>query len=338
MKKLIALTAKLSTIVLFVAILLSLASCIMPFEAERQRIFKEIDKIEKSSNYAILSDERYVTQNEEIYFEKIIKERIQNDGHKTEDECKFHFCRYRDVITFTCLYNRENRFFGLNNSNNHYAFGTIAAKDFSIEIHYMTNKYELMYAWLSETQFLIRVYDEDAKKQYNENGNEIINCDYYLLNRKDGEIEFFDDYDAYKKIAGEEIEHYANPTTFVYKGEQYTIFNGSNIYNEKGGFVIGSDDLFNYSDVLMFSPELQEVNKILGEGNEYAIDSYFFTNGEDLFIGFVSEEDMFGYSCDLTCPVIFKTDLNLNSFEYIGCVSSKYTDDFYSRIEVKKID
>ena len=202
----------------------------------------------------------------------------------------------------------------------------------------MTNKYELMYAWLSETQFLIRVYDEDAKKQYNENGNEIINCDYYLLNRKDGEIEFFDDSDAYKKIAGEEIEHYANPTTFVYKGEQYTIFNGSNIYNEKGGFVIGSDDLFNYSDVLMFSPELQEVNKILGEGNEYAIDSYFFTNGEDLFIGFVSEEDMFGYSCDLTCPVIFKTDLNLNSFEYIGCVSSKYTDDFYSRIEVKKID
>lgn len=71
MKKLIALTAKLSTIVLFVAILLSLASCIMPFEEERQRIFKEIDKIEKSSNYAILSDERYVTQNEEIYFEKI---------------------------------------------------------------------------------------------------------------------------------------------------------------------------------------------------------------------------------------------------------------------------
>lgn len=63
----------------------------------------------------------------------------------------------------------------------------------------MTNKYEELHVWLSETHFLLQVKDEDVKKKYDENGNEILNCDYYSLNRKDGEIEILDDYDAIKK-------------------------------------------------------------------------------------------------------------------------------------------
>lgn len=51
----------------------------------------------------------------------------------------------------------------------------------------------------------------------------------------------------------------------------------------------------------------------------------------------VTEMSMFGVMCNLTCPVIFKTDLNFESFEYIGCVSQSFMTDFYSTVQIDKI-
>lgn len=45
---------------------------------------------------------------------------------------------------------------------------------------------------------------------------------------------------------------------------------------------------------------------------------------------------MFGYDCELSFPVYFKYDLNLNSLEYIGCVNLK-DSNFYETIQVIKL-
>ena len=74
------------------------------------------------------------------------------------------------------------------------------------------------------------------------------------------------------------------------------------------------------------------------KGSENEIVARFFTNGEDLFVGFVTEMSMFGVMCNLTCPVIFKTDLNFESFEYIGCASQNFMTDFYSTVQIDKIN
>ena len=150
------------------------------------------------------------------------------------------------------------------------------------------------------------------------------------------------------EMIGEPFESYKTPSSFVWNGETYTISNGSSnsvIRNEKKELVAELDcsvtplrASFGYSDILQISPELQEINAILGEGSEDEIEAHFFTNGEDLFVGFVTEISMFGAECYLIYPVIFKTDLNFDSFEYIGCVSDSYLYNFYSTVQIDKIN
>lgn len=348
MKRSIQIITKTISITLLFVILFSLSSCALPWEEERNRVFEEICTIEKCSDYAIITSRGYVSSAEEIDFASIVRKKVLDDGHKIKNDksCTFH--RFDGLVVFSYLYKSEKRFLGINNSNNRWAVGTISLNDFSIEIHYLKNKYEdILVSHLSQTHLCLSVRDEDAKKETDEYGNEIIRFDYITLDRSNEELKFREDYQSTLEIMGEQIEDYKNPDTFVCNGKTYKIDNNSKysvILDENSeevaklnGSVKPSCSSFEYSDVLLISPKLQEINQILGEGSKEII-ARFFTNGEDLFVGFVTDMSMFGIMCNLTCPVIFKTDLNFDSFEYVGCVHPNYLSDFYYIVEVEKIN
>ena len=364
MKKLLSL---LLSIILLFGVVFSFTSCIFPEEAKR--VFNEIDKIEKHSDYAIITRREYITATEKIVFEDIVRNKISKDGHKINQEKFGSFQRFGDFIVFSLNYKSGKRFWGINDSNNYWAIGIISLDDFLIEIHYLKNKYEqLTPSFTSNTHLSFDAFDED--KESTKNKNTYRNKDYeWVINTfdEDEESTKYEDYECIiinrsneeitilngmqlspPEIIGNPIESYRNPNSFAWNGETYTISNGSSnsvIRNEKKELVAELDcsveplsASFGYSDILQISPELQEINDILGEGSEDEIEAHFFTNGEDLFVGFVTERSMFGAECYLIYPVIFKTDLNFDSFEYIGCVSDSYLYNFYSTVQIDKIN
>lgn len=304
-------------------------------------MFEEIDKIEKSSDYAIITDREYVTATEKIVFEDLVKNKISKDGHKIKTEMSGIFHRYVDFIVFSYKYKTENRFLGINNSNNCWAVGVISLDDLSIEIHYLKNKYEtLNIAYSSNTHLCFNALDKDSVKDKDKYSDG--DFDSITLNRTTEEITTGNYLHSPPEIIGKEAETYENPKTFIYSGETYTVYDSS-IWDENGEIVARLNGSvkpvsFEYSDVLLLSPELREINAILGEVSDYEIAAFFFTNGEDLFVGFVTDMSMFGVQCNLTCPVIFKTDLNFDSFEYIGCVSQNYMTNFYFTVQIDKIN
>lgn len=347
MKKQLAL---LLSMTLLFTVAFSFTSCTFPWEEERDRVFEEINKIEKSSDYAIITDREYITATEKIVFEDIVKDKISKDGHKIKTEKSGTFQRFGDFIAFSYNYKNEKRFLGINDSNNYWAVGIVSLDDFSIEIHYLKNKYEsLLLAFTSNTHLSFNALDKDKDSTKNKDTYSDKDYECIIINRANEEITILEDFQSStSEIIGNPIETYRTPNSFVCDGETFTIDNNtkySAIFNENGERIAELNDYakpscasFTYSDVLQISPELQEINAILGEGSENEIAAYFFTNGEDLFVGFVTDMSMFGVMCNLTCPVIFKTDLNFDSFEYIGCVSQNNMTDFYSTVQIEKIN
>ena len=334
-------SALLLSMILLFSLAFSFTSCTFPWEEERDRVFEEIDKIEKSSDYAIITEREYVTATEKIVFEDLVKNKISKDGHKIKTEKSGIFNRYVDFIVFSYKYKTENRFWGINNSNNCWAVGAISLDDLSIEIHYLKNKYEtLNIAYSSNTHLCFNALDKDSVKDKDKYSDG--DFDSITLNRTTEEIITGDYLHSPPEIIGKKAEAYENPNTFIYSGETYTVYDSS-IWDENGEEVARLNGSvkpvsFEYSDVLLLSPELREINAILGEGSENEIVARFFTNGEDLFVGFVTAMSMFGVMCNLTCPVIFKTDLNFDSFEYIGCVSQNFMTYFNSTVQIDKIN
>ncbi len=315
-------------------------------------MFEEIDKLERNSDYAIITRREYVTATEKIVFEDLVKDKISNDGHKIKKEKSCWFQRFGDFIVFSLNYKSGKRFWGINDSNNHWAVGIISLDDFSIEIHYLKNKYESVTpSFPSNTHLSFNALDEDKESTKDKDTYSDKDYECIIINRSNEEITILDGLRFHvPEMIGEPIESesYRNPQSFVWNGETFTITNNSKysiIWNENeeevaelNGSVKPLCASFEYSDILQISPELQEINAILGEGSENEIVARFFTNGEDLFVGFVTEMSMFGVMCHLTCPVIFKTDLNFERFEYIGCVSQSFMTDFYSTVQIDKIN
>ena len=344
MKRSIKIIPKIISITLLFIILFSFSAC--AWEKERTRIYQEICKIEKSSDYTIITSRNQIFASEQVDFIKIIREKILTGGRAIKDDLSSGFDRFDNYIAFTCRYRNESRILGINNSNNYWAVGTISLDDYAIEIHYLRNKYEEMKLFaLSQTYFGLVVRDADYKKT-NEYGNKIVKYDYFIMNRSTEQLKYVDNEEELLKSIEKPLDNYTNPDTYVYNGETYKISNGSRsiIWDENDNQVaVLNDNLssslnsFDYSDVLLLSPELQEINRILGKVHEYDIEGHFFTNGEDLFVGFVTEMTLFGAACNLTSPVIFKTDLSFDSFEYIGCVHPDFMTEFFNNVEIEKI-
>ena len=328
---------KLSALLLLLALLINLAfsltSC--DWRAERDRIFAEVDKIEKHSDYAIITDYEYITSTEKIAFKDLVKNRIVNDG-RTIEASYGSFDRVGDFIVFSLRYKTEKRFWGINDSNNYWAVGVISLDDFSIEIYYLKNNCEeISPSFASYTHLCFDALDTDKESEKKEDYECII------IDR------VFDKVTTIKgkqstppEIIGAPIKDYENPHKFVWNGEAFSV-GRSTIRNEKGEIIAELDPYdvssFTYSDILEISPELRKVNDILGEGKEDDIQAFFFTNGEELFVGFVTKTTMFGAECNLVVPVIFKTNLDFDSFEYIGCAKSSSLWNFYDKVQIKKI-
>lgn len=337
---------------LTIAFSLILSSCEFAdaIEEVRRLKYEDINKIEKNSEYALIMSQRYVSSTEEIDFANMIKEKVLNEKHKIEEDnfCGLEF--YGDLVSFAYQYDSKNRFFGLNDLNNYWAVGTISLDDYSIEIHYIISKYEkISILNLSKTHFCLSGKDENAEKETDQNGKEIIKYDYFILDRSNEKWLEFDDYSKALEAIGEEIEEYKSPDTFSYDGKTYTlksdlIISNSIIYDENGEEVVRlSDkfesfyDLFDNPDIVLNNKELKKICEIIGENTINEIEGFLFTNGEDLFIGIRASMTLFGPACSLIGPVIFKTTLDFDSFEYVGCANDFYRNNFFYKIQIKKI-
>ena len=152
------------------------------------------------------------------------------------------------------------------------------------------------------------------------------------IDRKTKEVKICNSYDSAINYCGEVIEYYSNPNIYIEEGIQYEVSSGSITY---------ADDIYlvpECSYLVEESEELKQIIEILGGQKEmYTLEGNFFTNGEELFIGFISDVGMFGYESDLRFPIIFKCSINSDIFEYVGCVFYKDVH-FYEDLEVIKLN
>ena len=206
-------------------------------------------------------------------------------------------------VAFTYYYNNEFNWFGLNKNNVNYAIGTMSLDDFSFSIHYLdlpSSNFDIEKT--STTHFCCKLEDDD----------EIV---YLLINRENGKIEEeWESMDLVKENFKDEISIIYNHTTYTENGITYTV-NSRSIENEEENVRIYTPS---YELVMEKSEELQQINEV-AKADGYSVSSAFITNGTELFLVYSKESGKFGSKCDLI-PVVFRCDISLQTFEYVGCM------------------
>lgn len=332
MRRRMAIMKKLLTTILSAILVLGMSfgfsGCL---DKRWQEIFDQVNQIEKSADFALVDSDTYMSAQEEIDFFSLLKEKIQEDGKKAE--LTDWFCaRYQgNICQFLYRYKEENRLGGLNDKNNHYAVGTISLTDYSISVKYFKCAYEkLKSSAFSETHHLYGL--EDTDKEIKDGQYEVRRL---TINRNSGEVREWEDAASSLAFIGERIPSYSPPTTYTENGVEY-ILSDTAVFenNEQHNTVICVPT---YANMLEKTEEMKIISEILSrESGRLSIEGHFLTNGEDLFVGFISSYGMFGWEGDLVFPVVFKCDLSLETFEYVGCINMRNCD-FYKYLEVRRI-
>lgn len=329
------LTAILSTI-LVATVCVSASGCRLfnefkeafdEIEAEKQAIFNQVNQIPKSDDFALVSHRQYVTSDNTIDFSALVKAKIAQDGKEINAE-RFSFAHYEGNIShFLFRYKEEKRVLGLNDKNNHYAVGTISTIDFSISIQYFQSEYESLESQaLSETHHYYKLEDSDKK-------NDEYKVGYLTIDRNNGTVQEWENRESALEFIGEQIPSYSHPKIFERDETKYLV-NDKRIYrkNEQGE----NEQILSaptYEEAFEKCAELRSVAEILGESEHgHYIEGNFLTNGEDLFVVFTSRFGMFGYQGKLRFPIVFKCDLSLEHFEYVGCINTHYDS-----VEIRRI-
>lgn len=297
----------------------------------RLELFNKVNEIEKDPNYAFICKNGYLSKDEEINFKELVENEIKKDKKSFEDlGSAFQFLE-GDIIYFLYRYKEEKRFFGINDKNNSYAVGTISLLDWSISIHYFECKYErIVEASLTEDHYLMKFEDTDKKTEDK--------CNFITgvitFNKENKEMKEWDDILTAKDNVGLSVPLYENPMSYTENGITYTVSKSSISY--EGELKRKIIEAPKFSEVIESNATAKKVAEIIGENDKNFVDSFFITNGEELFVAFFTSSGMFGYDCELSFPVYFKYDLSLNSLEYIGCVNLK-DSNFYESIQVIKL-
>ena len=299
-------------------------------EKRRQELFNRINQIEKSPEYAIVYNNGYVTSTNEIDFKALILEKIKEDGKKVESTSVSIYHLKEEIMHFYINYREENRVLGLNNKNNNYAVGVLSLADYSISIQYFKCKYEKVTSiTLTQTHHVFSFEDKD--KEIEEGKFE---PGYMTIDRKNGDVKEYKNADEALNNSGKEIPIYYSPDIYIEKGVEYSVGHSSfrKVEETSGGFVMVPDASY----IEERSNKMKIIMEILREKGDDDISGFFFTNGQDLFIGFVASHGMFGTTSHLNFPIIFKCDTSLESFEYIGCVYYSYSE-YYRNLDVRRI-
>ena len=296
-------------------------------EVRRNDLFNQINKIEKNPNYAFIHSGGYLSINEEINFQTLVEEKIREDG-KNIKETFFDFNRFQDdIIGFIYRYKVEERFLGINDNNNSYAVGTISLNDYCISIQYLKCKYENFSSiFLSDTHYTFKGTDADNKTKDGEKTFKFITIDI-----KSGEMREWNNEEDALEFAGESIPYYYNTKKYTENGIEYGVSSSSLIPNDSQNNFIRVPTQY---EVKEKSDEMKKIAEILDD-EFHGIDGTFFTNGDELFIGFYASHGMFGIESNMTFPVIFKCDASFENFEYIGCINIKRINFQY--LEVRRI-
>ena len=307
---------KLLTIGLAVLLMLcmsvSLVGC-RPYwwEIEEQKIFNEVDKIARHPDYALVTNYEYRSAEKVVIWEDLIVEKVKSDGKKVEstDCSKSLYLKEPNkleggFIAFSYNYSNEFKWFGLNKNNHNHAIGIMSLDDYSFEIHYFELPYNKFYILrISETHYCCYAEEDDE-------------ITYLLINRKNGKIEEkWESFDLVQENFTNKILQNHNHSTYTENGITYTV---SEKYVENEELNV-SIRIPSFEYVMERSQELQQINVVAG-ANDDAVSRSFITNSTELFIIYSNEPGMFGAKCHLT-PVVFRCDLSLETFEYVGCLS-----------------
>ena len=311
MRKIKRLLAIFLTVLLTVGMSLGFVACRpYPWEIEEQRIFDEINQIEKNSNYALINDWEYRSADRAVVWKDLITEKIQADGKKQETSTCYTDLYLKEpnttnggFVAFAYSYDSEFAWFGLNKNTKKYAIGTISLADYSFKIHYLKLPYSKFYVvQTSETHFCCSAEDGETTS-------------YVLVNRESGKIEKkWDNFESVK-------EHFTNGINQVYNRDTYT--EDGIVYNVYRSCLESEDGVRinppSYEYVQEKSEEMQRIQSIAG-ASDSTVDCVFITNGTELFVVFNYSQGMLGALSHLA-PVVFRCDTSFETFEYIGCVS-----------------
>lgn len=299
-------------------------------EEYRLELFNKINEIEKKHDYAFICENGYSSTEKNISFKGLVEDEIKKNKKKVEDLGNEFQYLDGDIIFFLYRYKEEKRFFGLNDKNNNYAVGTISLLDYSINIEYFECKYEKIFeASLTKSHYLLQLEDTDKKTEDKRNFiSGVITIDRYS-----NELKEWDDYLAARESVGWQIDKYKNPTTFIQNEITYTVSKSSVTYECE--LKRKTIDAPKFYEVMETNNDVKKIAEYIGEDDKYSVDSYFITNGEDLFVAFFTSSTMFGDNCELSFPVYFKYDLRMNTLDFIGCVNLYYY--FYENIKLIKL-
>ena len=302
------LTISLS-VLLMLCVSISLVGCRpYPWEIEEQKIFEEANKIARSSEYALIANYGYFSAEKTVLWEDLIVEKMKSDGKEVENtSCRTEIYLKEPntveggFVAFSCNYNNEFNFFGLNRNNSKHAIGIMSLDDYSFEVHYFRLPgAKLDIVKVSETHFCC----------YTEDGDE---GTYLLINRKNGKIEEeWDTVDLVKENFEGAISQNFNHATYTENGITYTVTNNY-VDNEELDVSIR---IPSYEYVMERSQELQQIN-LIANANDNSVSYSFITNGTELFVVYSAM-----WPVTNLIPVVFRCDTTLETFEYVGCLSS----------------
>ena len=320
---------KFILLVLFSFITILCSSCQKMIEARnkaRLELYNNISEIGNNPNYSICYNGGYVVGDEVIDFSNIITKKIEKDGKKinTKDLIRFIRIAEEDVVSFVYRYKTTKKIGLLFNKNNYYAVGTMSLKDYSISVNYFNCKYESITSfYLTNSHHRFILLDNDEKK------DDKYVSSYMTVDRTTGKLEEYKTESDSISVSGETLASYQNPTKYYFDNREYEV---KEKYITSNTFEV---EVPEFSYVMERSKELTKIAELIG--NEcYYNEGSFFTNGEDLFIGYFETIGMFGDMGRLEFPVIFKCDLSMENFEYIGCVYY-LNSDFYQTIEINRV-
>lgn len=277
----------------------------------RNEIWNQINAIPKNENYVVVSNYEYNSVSKEANFQEITKEKIMSDGKKIakkNTETKYYTFLTESNVVFSYRYNEKNEI-------NQYALGFIAFDSLEVSVFYTESiAYDLRICFVDNDYICYKAFYLSS-----ENGQSLDKTDFLILNKVTGEYITELNEDIAKGKYGKNLESPAYTDTYISDDIAYEIVSGG-LKNKEVEDIEIIVQTPTYESVLQKNEILQEIDKIVGK-ESYKQVGYFVTNGRELFVVFESESNMMGKG--FLNAVVFKCDLSFETFEYIGCCSTK---------------
>lgn len=320
---------KIISLLMIIGILFCCVGCTYGITQERERIFKQINTtLTRNTQYKFVCRSYCLDESGKTLFQDIVAEQLKKDGKDVKTLDNFGAVHFQNnTMAFTFQYKQEKKLFS-DDIKYYYAVGLIDLKDYSVSSYYFQNEHKHMqYVALTQTHLVSYTCDY---------GEDLYDC--IIIDLATGLIEEKNNIARnaiIHKSFGEELPLYEPSTLYTVNGVDYAVYRDHLV--DKNGHEI---PVPTYEYVKGRNAELKKINEILGGEQDGKVAAYFLSNGEELFVGYASDDAGFGILASLyfTNPVIFKCDLSFENFEYIACLDGVGVYNFDRELEIINLE